>query len=374
MTATSLVLTPTAIKGRLHAALEPLTRIGKRCALLDYPHYLNLGDHSIWLGSLFYLTNELDIDVAYAADIANFSPRSLEQQAGDAPIVFNGGGNLGDTWPEFQQFREEIIDRYVDRPIFILPQTVRFRHEENAIAAAKIFNNHPDLTLFVRDRISYQIACEYFHNCRVYLAPDMALQLVDVPGLDEIAPPKRDRILYLFREDSELDDRFAPSALGVPNLDVEDWVSFGWKMGHPRSMVRRAIAAALRDGWMRGIAVPQEWKARRSWLNDRPYTENLKNHTAPQFNSRSWSFLHSGIYQLKRYNLIITNRLHGHLLCVILGIPHVFLPNSYYKNEQFYQAWTKELPFCRFVTEPDRVAEAVEELRSQLGYGKFSDQ
>ncbi|MEM1169276.1 MAG: polysaccharide pyruvyl transferase family protein [Cyanobacteria bacterium P01_H01_bin.35] len=71
----------------------------------------------------------------------------------------------------------------------------------------------------------------------------------------------------------------------------------------------------------------------------------------PSLQHLSLSFLHSGIYQLQKYRLIITNRLHGHILCVLLNIPHIFLPNSYHKNQGFYETWSYDIPFCRFVSD-----------------------
>jgi pyruvyl transferase EpsO len=72
--------------------------------------------------------------------------------------------------------------------------------------------------------------------------------------------------------------------------------------------------------------------------------------------------MHTGIYQLSQSRLVITNRLHGHLLCLLLGIPNILLPNSYYKNESFYKTWTDQIPFCRFVKEPSQVPTAIQEL------------
>jgi pyruvyl transferase EpsO len=72
--------------------------------------------------------------------------------------------------------------------------------------------------------------------------------------------------------------------------------------------------------------------------------------------------MYQGVYQFKQHRLIITNRLHGHILCILMGIPHIFLPNSYYKNEAFYDAWTHQVPFCRFVKDPEKIEVAVQEL------------
>jgi pyruvyl transferase EpsO len=72
--------------------------------------------------------------------------------------------------------------------------------------------------------------------------------------------------------------------------------------------------------------------------------------------------MHTGIYQLSQSRLVINNRLHWHLLCLLLGIPNILLPNSYYKNEAFYKAWTYQIPFSRFVKEPSEVPSAIQEL------------
>jgi len=76
------------------------------------------------------------------------------------------------------------------------------------------------------------------------------------------------------------------------------------------------------------------------------------------------------VWQFSQCPAIVTNRLHGHILCVLLGIPHVFLPNSYYKNEAFYSTWTHDLPGCRFVADPMHAAEALADL-ARVGSGNL---
>ena len=60
--------------------------------------------------------------------------------------------------------------------------------------------------------------------------------------------------------------------------------------------------------------------------------------------------------------MIITNRLHGHIMCILLGIPHIFLANSYHKNESFYETWTHQVPFCRFVKNSSEILPFAYEL------------
>jgi pyruvyl transferase EpsO len=52
--------------------------------------------------------------------------------------------------------------------------------------------------------------------------------------------------------------------------------------------------------------------------------------------------------------VVITDRLHGHVLSMILGIPHVVIDNSYGKVLSFVNTWSIESPLVR-------IARSVEE-------------
>ncbi len=44
--------------------------------------------------------------------------------------------------------------------------------------------------------------------------------------------------------------------------------------------------------------------------------------------------------------VVITDRLHGHILCSLLKIPHVILDNSYRKISNFRAAWNSGGHLC----------------------------
>lgn len=290
----------------------------------------------------------------------------MEKQIGKAPIFFHGGGSLGDIWPRHQKFREKIILRYQDRPVIILPQSIYFANKVNFKKAANIFNSHPNLTLFVRDNYSYELALQNFHNCQVILAPDMAFQLVKLPGLSFDSNSKQS-ILYLCREDAELNQSFSSNSIKLPNLVVDDWVSFKWTLAN-----YEAAHGSVRDQrliqefWQRGLATPKEWISRQIWQHFHPCATKFNTLYKPSLHRESWSLMHSGVYQFKQHRLIITNRLHGHILCILLGIPHIFLPNSYHKNKVFYETWTCQIPFCRFVEDAREINKAAQELLEEF--------
>jgi exopolysaccharide biosynthesis predicted pyruvyltransferase EpsI len=114
--------TPEKIEQNLNDALAKIEK-SNNYVLLDYPDNRNVGDHLIWLGSVFYLSDILKATINYAATTFDFSEIEMQKTNEKSPILLNGGGNLGDVWQRHQIFREKIISKYQDRAIIILPQT-----------------------------------------------------------------------------------------------------------------------------------------------------------------------------------------------------------------------------------------------------------
>ncbi len=76
----------------------------------------------------------------------------------------------------------------------------------------------------------------------------------------------------------------------------------------------------------------------------------------------AWSYtalarqrLRFGTQLLGSARTVVTDRLHGHILAFLLGVPHVLLNNSYGKNRDFYETWTHS---CDLVRWCDSEAEA----------------
>jgi pyruvyl transferase EpsO len=348
--------TPENLKDLLHDALGKLPSF-EQCALLDYPDHINIGDHLIWLGTVLYLTDILGTKINYVSSLSDFSEAKMERNIGKAPILFHGGGNLGDFWTGSQEFRERIISKYRDRPIIILPQSIYFADEGNLRRAASVFNSHPNLTLFTRDNYSHEIAIQYFYDCQIVKAPDMAFQMVKMPGLS-FSLNQKPSILYHDRTDQELNQTYSQASLDLPNLVVEDWPLYKYykeNTGKGLNQLRTRI-------FSEGNVIPHQWLFRQKWKYFHPYSTKFNNLDNPSVHRKSWSYMHHGIYQFKQYPLIVTNRLHGHILCILLGIKHIFLPNSYYKNRVFHETWTHAIPFCRFVEDFSQIKSAVGEL------------
>ncbi|WP_013334579.1 polysaccharide pyruvyl transferase family protein [Gloeothece verrucosa] len=349
------------LKTNLH---QSLTQIGSltECCLLNFPDYHNIGDHLIWLGEISYLTEACPTKIRYtAASIYDFSDEEMEKKAGKIPIIFQGGGNLGDLWKNHQEFREYVIAKYRDRPIIIMPQSIYFQNQENLKQAADIFNSHPNLTLFTRENQSYEIALKYFSNCQIFKTTDIAFQLANTSYLTSLNYGQSSSILYHCRFDEELNKDFSSAPIfTLSNVVQADWVSY--QLGRPWKICESNLVNAITGGQVMGLTNELEFmlKELQPIFNSYPVIFNsLYNCNHHRI---SWAIMHCGIYQFKQHKMIITNRLHGHILCVILGIPHIFLANSYHKNQSFYESWTHEVSFCRFVKDSSEINQAAEYL------------
>jgi exopolysaccharide biosynthesis predicted pyruvyltransferase EpsI len=69
-----------------------------------------------------------------------------------------------------------------------------------------------------------------------------------------------------------------------------------------------------------------------------------------------------GVSLLSGGRVIVTDRLHGHILATLLGIPHVVLDNSYGKLHHFIRTWTHVSPLVRMAASLDEAAAQAQQL------------
>ncbi len=275
------------------AALNDLYRRhvgpGGRYALLDFPDHANVGDSAIWLGELTMLRAITGREPDFVCTWHDFDEARLRRAAPDATIFLHGGGNLGDIWPHHQRLRETVLTRLRDRTVVQLPQSIHFGSGDAAARFAGIAAAHPDLTLYVRDRPSLTIAHGMIGE-RAMLAPDSAFAL----GRQSRGRPDVP-LLALLRTDGEGVD--PPMPIPADAL-VCDWLD--------------------EDAPVPGVHAAQ-----------------------------AASRVARGLRLLSRGEAIITDRLHVHILALLLDIPHVVLDNSYGKIGRYMDAWTAASPRVR---------------------------
>ena len=313
----------TCAPGDLQAPVNDLARtlrdlVGQRpVALFDWPNYQNAGDHFIWLGEKVLLKNRLGCNVLYECSLDTLDMRIVAGLPPETVLVMQGGGNLGDLYVHHQLFREMIIAAFPDRRAIFMPQTVHFASRELLERSARLMMLHPDLHVIARDLDSLITLRSQMGlpNCYLHIDSAFALQDIVTALLATItAEPERETV-YLLRRDSE--------AAGTVVL-AEGAARYDWGSAND----------------LRLFAVdPPESKSidlARDTFND-------------QFDAYSWQKLCAAVRLFSKGRRIVTDRLHGHILAIMMGKEHDLHDNSYGKNSGFYRTWTHVSPLVTFV-------------------------
>lgn len=304
-------------------------------ALLDYPDYGNPGDSAIWLGALQCLESLGFGPPVYTSDQRTFDERMLRRALPSGTILLTGGGNLGDLWPRHQAFRERVINAFPEHTIVQLPQSIHFGDPAALAAARGTFSAHKNLTLLVRDARSLDVATNGL-GCRAVLCPDIAFAWS--PDADRVTVPTID-VLRLLRTDHE-----AASAEARPASSV-DWVD---DVSTVSARVAQRLSAQL---------------------------AMVVNRDAPSVGGRSLRAVLSKMYPrvaerrvdeasqlLRSARVVITDRLHGHILSVLLGVPHVVIGDRNGKLRGFHDTWTSTAAHMRWAESRDDAERLAKDL------------
>ncbi|OZC51001.1 hypothetical protein CH286_05530 [Rhodococcus sp. WWJCD1] len=281
---------------------------------------MNVGDTMIWEGEEQYLRS-IGKKVHYEADQARFDPNMLETLADDAAVLLHGGGNFGDVWSEFQRFREDIVAKFPHRKIIQLPQTVRFSNKTGLDRANRIFGEHPDFVLMVRDRVSLETVRHGMPDVQVVYCPDMAL------GIESFSRPINNRpelqCLVIARTDHE-----KAADLSFMDAPKTDWGLTGPALVHWKlARIPGTVARRLQNRHTSRVAYPL---------------------LLAGYNAMRRLNLASGVSMVNSAEIIVTDRLHVHVLCGLLGREHVVLDNNYGKIRSIFDDYTNNFSTAHF--------------------------
>lgn len=303
----------TRLSAVITEVLGPELKAAPGVAILDFPNYSNVGDSAIYLGGIEFLRTRFHMTPRYVCDVDTFSPIELAKSLGDGVVLLQGGGNFGDIWPTHQQFRESVLRLLRGRRVVQLPQSIKFNEAANLRRAADAIDQHGDFLLLVRDRQSEEIARQNF-SCEIRLCPDIAFAL---GPLKRTEPPIRDELMLLRNDKERIARKELDSACHTP---VVDWLK------EPNDLYRRL-----------------RWHSVLRSAQSAPHRILNRNHRrATLYEMLAQHRLARGISLLATARRVITDRLHGHILCVLLGIPHTALDNNYGKVRAFIETWTHD--------------------------------
>lgn len=275
--------------------------------LVDFPNHANVGDSAIWAGEKQIL-KELGVTIRYQCDFKTYNRQKLAA-AGRGPVLIHGGGNFGDVWPDHEAFRLQIVRDFPDRKVVQLPQSVFYSSTDAMEKSAEVFRKHSDFMVLTRDAQSQQVITGQM-GLRGMLCPDSAFFL----QLERTQKPSVD-VLCLKRTDHETaGEELSSAAENVPCVD-----------------------------WLEDIAWPglKVLSVMETWHTHFPNKLNcLEGLMQTQYDTLAWRRIQKGLAMLSRAKVIVTDRLHAHILCLLCGIPHVLIDNNYGKLRSYYEAWT----------------------------------
>jgi pyruvyl transferase EpsO len=314
---------------------------GARVALLDVPNHPNSGDNAIWLGELELLRRR-SARIAYACETHGFDASAVRRAVGpDGVVLLHGGGNFGDEWPGYQELRERAIRELPDLPIVQLPQTVQFNDGAARERAAAALSGHPRLTVLCRDAPSAECVRALAPQATVQLCPDAAFALRPGPR----RPPASGAPLWLTRTDRERRSvRLAPQS-GGRTADAS---------GPERGPL--GPRATPSDGRVLDWPAPDRVEAALRGLSRHVGQRATKRVPLAPAATPALVALHrflaarrvrAAFDLLAGAPLVVTDRLHAHVLCLLLDVPHVVVETGYGKLHRFVETWTSDSPLLR---------------------------
>jgi len=306
-----------ALKTRIKHDIGPL--IDNDYVLWDCPYHSNIGDTLIWEGERAFLKELPYKCIGYASYITCTFP----DLSPDVIILLQEGGNFGDLWRCFQDFRLQVIRRYPHNRIVILPQSVSYETAGLMEEDARVMAGHKQLTICVRDKNSYELVKNNFEN-PVLLVPDMAFY-ISPKVLAKFRKKEENKVLFLKRGDKELVSQSYHVEENGLKLEVRDWPT--QEKGVFFLMVLYRLSGICQH--------------LRRWKAGERFFARLTNGYAARY--CRITLLKRGIGFVSSYKYVYTTRLHVMILSVLLEKECEFFDNSYGKNMALYNTWLKDL-------------------------------
>lgn len=296
--------------------------IDRDYVFLDLPYHPNIGDTLIAMAAKNYL-NRLKYKCLYYSSEFTFDDRFINS---DTLIIFNGGGNFGDLWYNYTEFRNRIIKKYSNNHILILPQSTMYLEESNIKKDVEVYSTCSHITICARDNQSYDFLKHHYDNCNIILVPDMAF----FTNHEYIRPNnKTGKTLFLKRNDKEWNDN-AMYSIVPREAEVHDWPTLE-RTTFPYWILYRIMN--VNNHIIKRFNIKLAWKIEDFYWQKILHPYNLR----------------VGVRFINNYDIIYTTRLHVAIIGVLLGKKIYFFDNSYHKNSALYFTWLKDVDNIQLV-------------------------
>ena len=288
----------------------------RKIVFFNTPEHDNLGDQALTCAELIFVKDNIPDLPCYEVTGSEmlgaiFGLGGLIQK--NDIIAIHAGGYLGTIWFFGGEQRcRKILKTYKHNKIIIFPQTVYYSDDEFGNSELKksksIYSECDNLTIFVREKFSYDFLKEHFRECNVKLVPDMVLYFQKYNKCY-----LRKGVLLCLRKDHEkTSDSFEAFAecLKHKNMDYE-------------------------------------------------YTDTtIEKHVPPQNREKE---LREKLDEFSHAELVITDRMHGMVFSAITGTPCVVLKSLSYKTEGVYD-WISDVKSIKMIQDLSELDNAINEV------------
>ncbi|WP_298979217.1 polysaccharide pyruvyl transferase family protein [uncultured Psychrobacter sp.] len=303
---------------------------GSRCFVFLAADYGNIGDIAISTAQKQYLENILTDYKVISIPISQtrFVLSSIKKQIKTNDIVtIIGGGNMGSIYPDIEELRQLVIKSFPANRIVCFPQTLDWdssaKSKRILKTITKNYAKHPDIHVFARESITQTKLNEIFNiydNVNVGLVPDIVMSAT-AASLGTIDSSQGLEILRCLRDDKEV-------ALSTVQYSIVD-----------KALADTGYKIEKTDTHAGGSQLDETYCAKL--LSDK-------------------------LRQFRAAKLVVTDRLHGMILCLLSGTPCLVLPNSNHKIRQTQSDWLYDHPRLIFLEldEIDNINESISKLLS----------
>lgn len=267
--------------------------------ILIEPEYGNLGDQAIALATKLFIRDnfpEYKIVEVSIEDTFKYLRGIVESSNKNDLFLLQGGGNMGNLYPDIEASRRFCIKHIKDRRIISMPTTIAYTDDKKGrkslISSRKIYSSNPNLILIAREKFSYDIMRKEYPCNKIFLLPDIAFYLST--RIKNIKTERRENIICLRREKES-------------NLSYEE-----------RTMLIDNFCSNYPNAFIFDTTV------------SRTVTAKLRKHEV-------FSLLH----EFQRAKVVLTDRMHGLIFCSITGTPCVVMKSLDNKILGTYD-WVKE--------------------------------
>lgn len=284
-----------------------------RFFFLDAASYNNMGDQAIAHAMATFLQKEFPdreyVEVSERDFLRNLN--YLKNAIKDKDIIcMSGGGNMGNLYPKYEAIRRKVIKNFPNNRIIVFPQTLDYETDKygqrELKRSAEVYNRHKNLIVCAREEKSFKMMSSLYRN--VVLIPDIVIYLNGCLGRE--INVRRNKVGICLRSDCE-------SILG--------------------ESVRQELFKEVKKQYAEVCML--------TTMDDkyREIDDKLR-----------WNLIKNKLIQFSECKVVVTDRLHGMIFCIITGTPCIAIDNSNQKVSGVLSLVKKSVRNVCVINNPDK--------------------